>query len=675
MLSSAASPPKSRRDNVRENLHGVEVVDPYRWLEERHSRETEAWIDAQNRHTRAYLDVYPGREPLRRRLSELMRVEEFSLPIVRKGSYFLRNRAAAAEQAVLVLRKGLNGDEKVLVDPKSFGPNENTSVGWSDVSEDGDLAAYWVRAGGQDETRVRFLRVSTGQHLPDELPAGRYPSVAILPDNNGYYYVRMKGEERTLLFHRFGTSFSTDRELFGRGLPPEHYLSCAVSDNGRWLIIVVSKGWDKNDLYVQNLASGGPAVAVAKNLDGLFHGQFAGDRLMVMTTWRAPKGRILEIDPADPAPGKWRVVVPESEHVIDGLYLAGGRLLVQYLENVQARIKVFSPSGKHLRDIALPAIGTVPGVSSRWDEPEFFFEFSSFHIPPQIHRVETASWKSSLWRRTSVPIRSDDFDVRQVWYRSKDGTRVPMFLLSKKDPALDGERPTLLRGYGGFSSSMTPEFRPDAILMAENGGVFAVANLRGGSEFGEQWHKAGMFEKKQNVFDDFIAAAEYLIRNRYTSPGRLAITGRSNGGLLVGAALIQRPDLFQAVLCGYPLLDMVRYHRFLIAKLWVPEYGSAEDPEQFRYLYAYSPYHRVGKGVRYPAVLIVTGDGDTRVDPLHGRKMAALLQSSTGWDRPVLLRYDTQAGHSAGVSTSKLIEERLDEMTFLFAQLGVTLGR
>ena len=385
--------------------------------------------------------------------------------------------------------------------------------------------------------------------------------------------------------------------------------------------------------------------------------------MYVRTNWKAPKWRVMEVDLKNPAIEKWREVVPESDAVLDGLSLVGGKLAVHFIQNVIPHVKLLEPSGKLVREVPLPALGSVSGLIGRWDSSEAFFSFNSYHIPHTIYRYDVATGKQAVWSEQKVPIETGKYEVKQVWYVSKDGTRIPMFLAHAKNLKLDGNSPVLLTGYGGFNLNQAPGFNSFAAAWMANGGVYAVANLRGGGEFGEAWHHAGMLEKKQNVFDDFIAAAEWLVQNKYTSPARLAIRGGSNGGLLVGAALTQRPDLFAAVICSYPLLDMVRYQNFLVAKYWVPEYGSSDSPDQFKYIYAYSPYHHVKAGTKYPSVLFITGDSDTRVAPLHARKMTALMQAATaGSDRPVLLHYDTAAGHSGGTPAGKQIENTTDEL-------------
>ncbi len=403
---------------------------------------------------------------------------------------------------------------------------------------------------------------------------------------------------------------------------------------------------NKTEIYFQDVAAAGPIVPLVNDIEARFIAQIADDSAFMLTNWQAGNGRMLAVDLKRPAKQNWKEVVPVGKSALTGFSLVGGMLALDYLENVVSRVKLVDAIGKHVRDLELPGLGATSGLSGRWTDKEAFYSFTSFVTPSTIYRYDTQQGTASVWFKPSIPIDTRAIAVDQVFYPSKDHTKIPMFLVHRKDMKLDGSNPTLLTGYGGFNLSRTPAYSALAAVWVEKGGIFALANLRGGGEFGEEWHRAGMLEKKQNVFDDFIAAAEYLIHNKYTNPRRLAIQGRSNGGLLVGAALTQRPDLFQAVICGYPLLDMVRYHKFLIARFWVPEYGSADDPKQFPYIYAYSPYHHVKQGVHYPAVMFVTGDADTRVAPLHARKMAALLQASTASDRPILLHYDVKGGHS-----------------------------
>ncbi len=672
-------PPKTRRDNVREVLHGIELVDPYRWLENQNSPETRAWIAAQNEYSRPTLRSLPGRQQRMQRLTELLKVDVFRTPRERNGRYFFSKRLADQELFVIYMRKGLKGEDQVLIDPHPMSPDRTTSVNLEAVSRDGTLLAYGVRQGGEDEIAIKLLDVETRKDLRDRLPKARYFGVALKPDNSGFYYTRFGAEGPRVYYHAMGKDPADDREIFGKGYGPEKISFATLSEDGRHLLIHVVHGSSalRTEIYYQDLvqqgqdtAQQGPIVPVVNDIDAKFWGELGGEQLFLHTNWKAPKGRILAVELKNPARERWREIIPESDAVIEDVSLAGGKVFVNYLENVKSRVKVFEPDGEHTADIAFPAVGSVSEVGGRWESREAFFAFSSFHIPSTIYRYDVRKLRREVWARLEIPVESDKLELRQVWYQSKDKTWVPMFMLHAKGLKPDGSNPTLLTGYGGFNISRTPRFSASAVLWAENGGVYALPNLRGGGEFGEQWHKAGMLEKKQNVFDDFISAAEWLIRNGYTRPSKLAIGGRSNGGLLVGAALTQRPELFQAVVCGYPLLDMVRYQNFLVARFWVSEYGSSDKSEQFKYLHAYSPYHRVKPGVKYPAVLFVTGDGDTRVDPLHARKMTALLQAATGSERPVLLRYETTAGHSGGRPVSKTIEDVADELGFLLWQLS-----
>ncbi len=429
----------------------------------------------------------------------------------------------------------------------------------------------------------------------------------------------------------------------------------------------------RSEIYVKDLVKNGPIVTVVKDVESAFSGQIAGDHMFVRTNWKAPKWRIMEVDLKNPAAmDKWREVVPEGDDALEGFSLVGGKLAVRTSHDVVPHLKLLDTNGKLVREVPVPTLGSISGLGGHWDSNEAFYSFNSYHIPQTIYRYDVVTGKQSVWFQSKVPIESAKYEVKQIWYTSKDGTKIPMFLAHAKGLKLDGSNPVLLTGYGGFNLSQTPGFSPFSAAWMANGGVYAVANMRGGGEFGEAWHHAGMLEKKQNVFDDFIAAADWLIQNKYTTPSRLAIRGTSNGGLLVGAALTQRPDLFGAVICGYPLLDMVRYQNFLVAKYWVPEYGSSDDAAQFKYIYAYSPYHHVKAGTKYPSVLFISGDSDTRVAPLHARKMTALMQAATaGSDRPILLHYDTAAGHSGGTPVSKQIDNTVDELSYLLWQLGV----
>ena len=669
--------PRTKVDNVTETIHGVTLTDPYRWLEDQESPETRAWLKEQIDYTHSLLGARPEHHMIKERLSKLFKIDTQGVPTERGGRYFYFKRRADQNQPVLYVKNGLRGKEEVLLDANGVSADNTTSFNMMDISLDGKTLVYSVRQGGIDEITVKLMDVDTRQDQPDGLPEARYFSVSLKPDKSGFYYSHFGPDGPRVYYHKMGTPKAQDVKLFGDGYDPGYIIYAELSEDGRYLQITVMFGSaaDKVDLWVQDVAAGGAIKPIVKGLTGSFAGSIVndkrGDRMYVQTNWQAPNYQLLEIDLKNPAQENWKTVIPESKAVMNGFSLIGGKLFVNYLDNVASRLKMYETSGKLLREIKFPTIGSASGMLGAWDKSEAFYTFTSFAQPTTIYRYDVASGRKTVFARSKVPVNSAMIDVKQVWYSSKDGTKVPMFLVHKKGLKLDGERPTWLTGYGGFNVSLTPGFNSQAVFWAEMGGVYAVPSLRGGGEFGETWHKAGMLDKKQNVFDDFIGAAEWLIANKYTNSSKLAISGGSNGGLLVGAAMTQRPELFQAVVCSVPLLDMIRYQDFLVAKFWVPEYGSSEDPEQFKYILKYSPYHNVKKGVKYPATLFVTGDGDTRVAPLHARKMAALMQASTASDRPVLLHYDLKAGHSAGLPVNKQIEDAADIQTFLFWQLGM----
>lgn len=670
---TAPPPPDTRVDTVRDTLHGTVLADPFRWLEDQEADATRAWIRRQNAHTDSILGSLPGREAIRRRVAGLLTVDVTGRPVVRNGRYFFRRREADRDQFVLYVREGPEGEDRALVDPHEMDPEHETSVQLLEVSEDGALLAYGVREGGEDEIRPRILDVATGETTGAGLPKGRYFGVEIAPDGETVYYARVvDGEGPRVFRHELGTPVSADEVVFGSGVGTDKIISPFLTEDGRYLGLLVlhGAGASRTELHVLDREAGGPVRTVVDDLEARFLPAYGGGRLYLRTNWKAPNGRILAAPMEDPSRENWTEIVPESEAVLEGMTLAGGKLFVNRLVDVTSEVVIYGPDGEREGEISFPTTGSVGGVSGRWSSDEAFFSFESFHVPTTIYRYDVASGERSAWSRVDAPVDTEALTVEQVWYRSKDGTRVPMFLLHRKDVAPDGDRPVLLTGYGGFNVSRTPGFSAMGAAWAERGGVYAVANLRGGGEFGEAWHRAGMRGEKQNVFNDFLSAAEWLFEEDWTRPAKLAIAGGSNGGLLVGAALTQRPSYFSAVLCTYPLLDMIRYHRFLVARYWVPEYGSSEDEEAFRYLLEYSPYHNVAEDVPYPATLFVTGDSDTRVAPLHARKMTARLQRKTGSDRPVLLMYDTETGHSGGMPVSKQVEDTTDELLFLLWQLG-----
>ncbi|HTQ54380.1 MAG TPA: prolyl oligopeptidase family serine peptidase [Bryobacteraceae bacterium] len=673
--AAAQAPPPTAVHPVTDNLHGVSITDNYRWLEDQNSPETRAWLDAQIKYTESFLSRIPVRGKVKQRLTELSRIDSYGLPIVRGDHYFFSRRLANENRASICMRSGVDGKDEVVVNPSDISQDESTTVSLGGVTRDGKLLIYGIRHGGEDEEEFRILNLETHQLLADRLPRARYFGLAIKDDHSGFFYSRYTTAAGSRVFyHAMGQPASDDRMIFGEGHGPDTIIDADLSEDGKYLLVDVNIGVPpkKVEVWVENVEKGGPLVPIVNDLDAEFRPFIRGDRLYLWTNWKAPNWRVLGVDLEDPARDRWKEIVPEARWPIDGAAGVAGRLFVKYLEDVNSHVKEYDPEGKYLGDLKLPGIGSVFGPSGRWAGDEAFFYYTSFADPATIYRYTPSREREQVWFRPPVPIHAEDYEVKQVWYDSRDKTRVPMFLVYRKGLKLDGRRPVLLTGYGGFSVSLTPTFSSIAALWTEMGGVFAQPSLRGGGEFGEKWHHAGMFEHKQNVFEDFIAAAEWLIANRYTAAGRIGIEGTSNGGLLVGAAITQRPDLFGAAVCGYPLLDMLRYQKFKVGSYWVTEYGSSDDAKQLPYLLRYSPYQNVHKGTKYPAVMFVSGDFDTRVDPLHARKMAALMQAANGGDKPILLKYDTKSGHSGGKPLNQQIDDNADWLGFLLQELGAS---
>jgi prolyl oligopeptidase len=673
--------PKTRSEAVIEKIHGVDVADPYRWLEDGASNEVREWTEKQNAFTAQRLNAVPGRDRLYARLDDLLKIGTISAPTACKGRYFYERREGTQNHAILYWREGLSGAEKVLLDPNTLSTDGTTAMDWWYPSQDGKLLAYGLSKGGDERSVLHVREVDSGRDLEDRIEHARACHVAWLPDAKSFYYTRYpapgavpKGEEnynRHVYYHVLGTDPAQDPHVFGKGRDPQDWAGVAVSPNGRWLVVTEWQGWSKSEMYIKDLRSGGDFIPVVEKVEALYNADVQNDRLYIMTNEGAPRYRVFQADPANPARKNWKEVIPETEDVLQGAGVVANKLLTIYLVKVTSRLRIHALDGAFEKEVPLPALGTTGGMSGEWDGAEGFFSFSSFSYAPSVYRFDFKTGRTELWDKVKADVNSDAFETKQVFFDSKDGTKIPMFVVHKKGLALDGSNPTMLSAYGGFNISLTPGFTRNYYLFLERGGVIAIANLRGGGEFGEAWHQAGMLAKKQNVFDDGVAAAEWLVKNRYTRPDRMSLWGGSNGGLLVGAVVTQRPDLFRAAICDVPLLDMVRYHKFLLAKLWIPEYGCSDDPEQFRTLYAYSPYHRVKDGAKYPAMLITAAESDTRVDPLHARKFAARLQAASGSDLPILLRIEIKAGHGAGKPRSKTLDELTDAWCFLFSQLGV----
>jgi len=690
---ASTTPPKVKTDMVEDTVQGHKISDPYRWLEDPNSPDTQEYVRQELAYTRSILDPLPGREQIQKRLTQLVSIGTITAPQVAGQDYFYTRRGGAQNQPILLVREGVHGKDRVLVDVNILASDGTVALDWWFPSKDGKYVAYGTSASGSEESTLHLIESATGKLLSDTIDRTRFASVAWKKDSSGFYYTRHPkkgdvpaGEEVyhvKVFYHTLGADPANDPLIFdsmtvGEGHTPQDIPAVQLADDDdRWLLVTVFEGWSKSELYLQDLKAGTPPVEITQGKNFLYSGEIFQGKLYIVANEDAPRYRVFTVDAANAKRENWKEIIAQTDAVLQGVSVLGGRLFGQYEKNASSQLKEFELDGKPVGDISLPAMGTVSGILGKWDRKETFFGFQSFTVPPSVYQVDFSTRKTSLWDKVDTPgIDPSAYEVKQVWYASKDGTKVPMFVFHKKGLPLNGKNPTLLTGYGGFNISLTPSFVGGRYLWLEHGGVFAVANLRGGAEFGEDWHRAGMLEKKQNVFDDFIAAAEFLISDKITDKEHLAIQGGSNGGLLMGVMITQRPDLFRAVVCQVPLLDMLRYQNFQIAKLWIPEYGSADDPKHFDWLYAYSPYHHVKPGTEYPAIMFMTADTDTRVDPMHAKKMAALMQAEAtngqSHERPIVLRIEPKAGHGAGKPITKQIEEGMDIYSFLFWQLGVT---
>jgi prolyl oligopeptidase len=682
----SGGPPLAEKRPLTETMHGVEITDNYRWLEDATSPETQKWVEEEMAYTRSILDPLPGREAIHKRLTELLGIGNITQPEIAGKYYFYTRREGMQNQPVLYVREGLEGKDRVLVDVNQLAADGTIALDWFQPSENGRYVAYGTSPSGSEMSTLHIVETKTGKLMPDMIERTRACSIAWLPDASGFYYTRYpkkgdvpEGQEmynRHVFFHLLGTDPETDDKIFGEGRDPEDWPDVSLDNDGQLLVIEVEEGWTKSELYLKDVKKDTPPERITTGKNFLYSATAYNGRLYITTNEDAPRYRVFMAEAGNYERDDWKEIIPQSEAVLQGVGVWGGKLFTQYEHNASSQLKVFNIDGAFVSNIQLPALGTVYGSSGKWDRDEIFYGFFSFTVPPSVYRYDLKTDKTTEWAKVDAPsIDPSLYEVQQEWFSSKDGTRVPMFVVYKKGLKKDGHNPALLTGYGGFNVSMTPSFSRTAYLWMEHGGVYAVANLRGGAEFGEDWHRAGMLGNKQNVFDDMIAAAEHLIAEKYTDNDHLAIQGASNGGLLMGAMITQRPDLFRAVICQVPLLDMLRYQYFQIAKLWIPEYGSSDNPEQFKWLYAYSPYQHVKAGVEYPAILFMTADTDTRVDPMHAKKMAAEMQAEAkngaSKTRPILLRIETKAGHGAGKPVTKQIEEFTDVYAFLFWQLGV----
>ncbi len=670
-------PPAVDAAPVTDNYFGTKVVDSYRWLEDSKSDESRAFIDAENVYTGRYMKQARIRPQVVDDLTDLENVSAAGTPWQRGESYFFRKRLAGEQQFSIYVRQGWTGKDKRLLDPAVLSTDPNLSVRIDDVSRDGKLLVYAIQNGGADETSEHIVNVATGKTMEDELPPARYTSIAFAPDGASLYYARNNREGTLLYQHILGTRNSQDKLIFGREfrgepLAGDDLFGAYVTDDGRYLVVQINRGVpaERVDIVYRDLTKpASPFDVLIWGLDSRFSAIYAKGAWYVKTDYHAPNGCIMKADPGI-MPDAWKPIVREGPDAIDDWSIVGEKIYVNRLKDVKTETAVYSLEGKSEGTVDFDSIGSASSVEGRTTDRYGYFEFQSFIMPPTLYRLDTVTGKRDIFFQPKVPFDSSQYEIKQVFLKSKDGTRVPMFIAGKKGLKQDGTERLLMTGYGGFNVSELPVWNPQFAWWMEQGGWFALPNLRGGGEYGEQWHEQGMFEKKQNVFDDFFAAAEYLIANKYTSPQHFAITGRSNGGLLMGAAITQRPDLFSAVLCGYPLLDMLRFQKFLVGSYWITEYGSSDSEKQFPYLLKYSPYQNVKPGKSYPAVFFFTGDSDTRVAPLHARKMTALLQAASSGGRPVLLHYSLAGGHSAGVSVDQQIQDDADQLTFLWTETG-----
>ncbi len=679
--------PPTRKADVVDDFFGTKVADPYRWLEDDNSPETKAWVEAQNKVTFGYLEQIPQRAKIQARITKLWDFEKYSAPFKRGKRYFYSYNTGLQNQAVLYVTEDPKAKGRVLLDPNTLSKDGTVALSGISLTEDGRLMAYSVSVAGSDWQTWKVRDVATGQDLADEIQWSKASGASWRKDGSGFYYSRYEAPKEggaltgvnnnhMLCFHKLGTPQSEDRLVYQRPDQPEWYLGGSVTDDGRWLVISAGKGTNpESSLFLQDLAKpGSPVEPFLDKMDatyGIVDNE--GDRFFVSTNHGAPRNRLVAIRRGQTDPAQWTEIIPQAKgkDVLESVSLVGGRFVATWMRDAHSAIEFYDLKGKKTGALALPALGTAGGFGGRREDTETFYTFGSFTYPGTIYRLDLKTGKSSVFRTPKVAFKPADYEVKQVFYPSKDGTKVPMFLVHKKGLKLDGQNPTLLYGYGGFNVPLTPGFSVSRMVWLEMGGVYAMANLRGGGEYGLDWYDAGRKDKKQNVFDDFIAAAEWLIAHKVTSTPKLAINGGSNGGLLVGACLTQRPDLFGAAVPEVGVMDMLRFHKFTLGWGWKSDYGSSETKEGFDTLMKYSPLHTIKPGVKYPPTLVTTGDHDDRVVPAHSHKFTATLQAAQAGAAPILTRIEVSAGHGAGKPTAKAIAERADVFAFLVKNLGM----
>ncbi|MCK4660470.1 MAG: S9 family peptidase [Phycisphaerae bacterium] len=676
--------PQAHKGEVTNVYHGVEVADPYRWLEDPDSPETREWIEAQNKLTFGYLEQIPTRPKITTRLTKLWNYEKYSTPVKRGGRYFHYKNDGLQNQYVLYTAESLDSEPKVLIDPNKLSEDGTVSLGGVSVSKDGKLMAYGLSTAGSDWQEWHVRNIDSGRDFPDHLKWIKFSKASWTKDGKGFFYSRydepeegaeLQGVNRSqkVFHHRLGTSQPEDTLVYQRPDQEEWGFYASVTDDGNYLIISVTHGTErKNGVFYKDLtAEAAPVVELLNKFDAEY--DFIdndGPLFWFRTDLDAPRGRVIAIDTRRPQPTNWQEVIPQGKDTLRGVNLLNDRFVAAYLHDAHSQVKIFDLNGNLVREVHLPGLGSVGGFAGKRTDTETFYSFTSFSTPRVIYRYDMETGKSTLYRRPKVDFDPDAYETKQVFYHSKDGTRVPMFITHKKGLKLDGNNPTYLYGYGGFNAAMTPFFYVGNLVWLEMGGVFAMPNIRGGGEYGKEWHEAGMKLNRQNVFDDFIAAAQWLIENKYTCSRKLAIGGASNGGLLVAACMAQRPELFGAVLSDVGVLDMLRFNKFTIGWAWESDYGSPQNPEEFKALYAYSPLHNLKPGTHYPAIMLSTADHDDRVVPAHSFKFTAALQAAQGGPASVLIRIETKAGHGAGKPTTKRIEEQADQWAFLVRNLS-----
>jgi len=680
--------PVSRKSNQIDNYHGTSVADPYRWLENPDSEETKAWVKAQNDVTFAYLQQIPARDKIKQRLTKLWDFERYGIPFKEGSHYFYYKNNGLQNQSVLYTLKNLDGQPRVLLDPNQLSKDGTVALSGVDISHNGQYLAYGISTSGSDWQEWKVRDIETGKDLPDHLKWIKFSGASWTKDNKGFFYSaydepdkKTKLEDanyfQKLYYHRLGTPQSEDTLIYQRQDKKDWGFNGDVTEDGKYLIISVWLGTDsRNLIFFKDLTQANSPIV---ELINQFEADYSfidndGSVFYFRSNFQAPRGKAIAVDIKKPDRKNWREVIPQAKETLEGVGIVSNQFIAEYLQDAHSQIKIFDLTGKFIREVKLPGLGSVGGFNGKRQDKETFYSFTSFTTPGTIYRYDMATDKSTLFRQPKVDFNPADYESKQVFYHSKDGTKIPMFITHKKGIKLDGNNPTYLYAYGGFNVSLTPFFSISNLVWMEMGGIFALPNIRGGGEYGEEWHQGGVGKNKQNVFDDFIAAAQWLIANRYTKTAKLAIGGGSNGGLLVGACMGQRPDLFGAALPDVGVMDMLRFHKFTIGWAWTSEYGSPDDPELFKVLYAYSPLHNLKPGIPYPATLITTADHDDRVVPAHSFKFAATLQAAHNGNAPVLIRIETKAGHGAGKPTAKIIEEASDKWGFLVKVLAVDGG-